>query len=278
MRAHFPVFFLALTILFLPLAAYAASYTIGTASCSGVLELVANEPGPVVYNHHFTDCGQPSLWSDVSAHAGPGRLGAYAHGVDQYMPSDQIYSGSGQISATMQFGDVIFEGPVGVVDVRLRLHVTATLNAISEGGFSTSAVEVEVHLFNDYLLGVASVDAGIAPEGPVDHELLDGTLTPDPSGYIIDAVIVTPPIQVPTNSTLNMFISLQAYAEAYAPQGAAETLADVGNTVEFPRTGPVFILPEGYTVNSPDAGISDNLWTSEVGVDDSSWGKWKSRY
>ncbi|HKI84785.1 MAG TPA: hypothetical protein VKA63_10675 [Candidatus Krumholzibacteria bacterium] len=198
--------------------------------------------------------------------------------MDQYLASDQIHGGNGQISATMQFGDVIFEGPVGVVAVQLRLHVTAILNAVSEGGFSTSAVEVDVHLFNDYLLGVASVDAGIAPDGPQDDALLDGTLTPDPQGYIIDAVIVTPPIQVPTNSTLNMFISLQAYAGAYAPQGAAETLADVGNTVEFPRSGPVFILPEGYTVNSPDAGIKDNLWTPEVGIDDSSWGRWKSRY
>jgi hypothetical protein len=40
--------------------------------------------------------------------------------------------------------------------------------------------------------------------------------------------------------------------------------SDFGSTLQFASTGPVFNLPDGFTINSVDALITDNRWTGAV--------------
>lgn len=37
--------------------------------------------------------------------------------------------------------------------------------------------------------------------------------------------------------------------------------------MSFPRTGPVFDLPAGFTVSSVEGNIEDNLWTPPIFFD-----------
>jgi hypothetical protein len=69
-------------------------------------------------------------------------------------------------------------------------------------------------------------------------------------------------------------LSLEAYGEArfafFGTSGGdptnvfAEGAASFSNTLSFPRLGPAFNVPAGYTVNSSEAMIVDNRWIGNV--------------
>ena len=52
--------------------------------------------------------------------------------------------------------------------------------------------------------------------------------------------------------------------------GAAKI--DAGNTLNFPRSAPVFDLPAAFSVQSSDAGITDNRGLIDVPLKQESWG------
>lgn len=54
-----------------------------------------------------------------------------------------------------------------------------------------------------------------------------------------------------------------ASASSNVTHGNAQALTSFGETLSFPDVGPVFNLPDGYTVNSVSGLIVDNRW---VGV------------
>ena len=45
--------------------------------------------------------------------------------------------------------------------------------------------------------------------------------------------------------------------------GNADAAASFGNTLRFAAGGPVFDLPDGYTIDSPSGGIADNVFVPE---------------
>lgn len=79
----------------------------------------------------------------------------------------------------------------------------------------------------------------------------------EPSG-----VVTTPSFTVVAGTPFTLQIQLNATAQANGAQGetgfVAEGNSDFGHTLRFVSNGPVFNLPDGYTVNAPDAGIVDN--------------------
>jgi len=79
----------------------------------------------------------------------------------------------------------------------------------------------------------------------------------EPSG-----VITSPTFSVIAGAPFTLQIELNATAQATGLQGesgfTASGASNFGHTLRFVSNGPVFNLPDGYTVNAPDAGIVDN--------------------
>jgi len=258
---------------------FGASYWIQAYTCNSSTETRAQDTEPVHWEGTFSDCLGPEAYVELDGSAGRGSLRALSHAVDAHLSEYDYYSsGMGGVHAGMQFEDVVFEGPTGTVTTTMELNVHAILAAASTRGTSTSHIEIDVYLGSHAQVGVASVQDGSDPDPPYTSGLLASTLSGDAGGAVIDTSIRTEPFEVPTNSTLILLIVLRASASAYDPIQAADASCDAGNTLSFPRNTPVFDLPAGYTVNSMEAGITDNLWTPDVHIPDSSWGALKSRY
>ena len=84
----------------------------------------------------------------------------------------------------------------------------------------------------------------------------------------------TGPFTVPTDTPLGLFLSIQAQGNAgfngkqgagvFVP-GRTDSTSDFGGTFSLATSGPVFSLPAGFTVNSIQANIEDNLLVPEPG-------------
>ena len=84
----------------------------------------------------------------------------------------------------------------------------------------------------------------------------------------VPANFTSPTVLVPVGSSFNVSLQLNVSATAYYSVTGSSgpgpytldlfSLSDFSNTLKFSTVGPVFNLPEGYTINSPSAGIVDN--------------------
>lgn len=76
--------------------------------------------------------------------------------------------------------------------------------------------------------------------------------------------ISTDTFDLPVDRPFSLFLRLRTSADigGVAPTGFTEALArsNFGDTLSFATTGPVFDLPEGFTVNSASGQIVDNRW------------------
>jgi hypothetical protein len=65
--------------------------------------------------------------------------------------------------------------------------------------------------------------------------------------------------------TIELYIRVQGDAGGFSTSfdAFADGLADFGHTVTFATSGPVFNIPDGYSVNSVEAQISGNLFVPE---------------
>lgn len=197
--------------------------------------------------------GAPVFWGHASSDTGVIR-------VDGAGTQDGIWNGIlDGARALFRVDDLVFGAPPGVTTTTVSLRLT-----VAKARVSLSTLPARVHL--SFSAAVAGIVAGsgsavIYNSGFSDLQGLFTGLVPGQ-----DLLIVAGPIQVPTNTP----VQLQLFAEAagYGAQGGGgwcrQTLAlGHGFTDDF----TVFDVPPGITVNSPDAGIVDNRWTppTEVG-------------
>ena len=89
-------------------------------------------------------------------------------------------------------------------------------------------------------LNVTALDNGVF--------LLDGT--------VITSVTATTGLR----AHLGAYISIGNSTVLWDPGQYLENAADFTHTFGFPASGPVFNLPDGFTVNSQEANIVDNQW------------------
>lgn len=282
MRAHAlaltVLLLVALAILLVPTSTRGASYWIQAYSCNTSPTTMAIGTEPVSWDGRIEDCLEPGLWMDYDGSSGPGILRSKILTKDENLTPDQLGSTFGGLYAGMDFDDFVIQGPGASVQTSVALHVSALLSAECADWSATAGLEIDVYLYLHSFTGVASVEDGSDPAEPYDFGLLENELVAVPGGYAIDAMIHTPMVDIPVNTTFSLGIVLRTSGTAYSPGGLAETLSDAGNTLNFPRNLPVFDLPAGYTVNSVGAGITDNRWKADVPVRESSWGVLKSRY
>ena len=85
-------------------------------------------------------------------------------------------------------------------------------------------------------------------------------LAPTPAGTVISTTLTSSALTVSTSSTIavRLFLAGSAVATDTHFGGSSSVSLDLSDGMGFPATGPVFILPAGFTANSVDANIVDN--------------------
>jgi hypothetical protein len=83
---------------------------------------------------------------------------------------------------------------------------------------------------------------------------------PAPTSTAISTTLTSMALEVSTSSTIavRLFLAGSVVARDNFAAGSASASLDLSDGMGFPATGPVFILPAGFTANSVDANIVDN--------------------
>ena len=200
-------------------------------------------------------------------------LGLHAHAFAQLITPplgfNNEYGLSANANAWTTFVDVRMKGPVGgIVSTALNLHLEGShlAGAAHDPGFgltfADSVVSIQVSIDG---LGIGGgthaidVISGSAPQVSASGMLANW----DAAGNIVTPafnVHVGVPFQV------QLQLSTVAHVDGFPFNFAglsAEANTDFSHTLSFALTGPVFNVPDGYTVDSAEAGIVNN---SFVGV------------
>jgi len=155
--------------------------------------------------------------------------------------------------------------PAPTVDVRLPFELSGSLNVdgpqpqflLGAGGQSLATVQVSVTFGGQTFLDTR---AALYP-------LPESNFVPDdPSSQMLEGGI-SPTVRLPVNTRQPFAISLTAKSEVVANGWAAgyfTASVSYAHTLTFGRTGPVFEVPEGYTVDAPGLGIVDNRYVGAV--------------
>jgi hypothetical protein len=178
----------------------------------------------------------------------------------------------------MRFDDFIFTGPGNdPIQVRLMLCLDGTLEAYRPGPGFFAGTNSEITLFgnlNGQSLTDAVVPGGAGAFGAVSasidnlggwsverHGLLSqfGDVTYSGTTLTVDGAdnFFSKWITVPVNTPVVLDLSMRSRAFSWS---GAPAFSNFGSTMNFPFDQPVFLLPEGYTVNSASANIANNQY------------------
>ncbi len=209
-----------------------------------------------------------------------GRAGS---GADDYGLHASVYVGSNGIAnefdgggqrfratafVLVSFTDFVISGPAAATSVvtPINFHLSGEQILGSYTSFSgfSSGVESTVSL---------SVQAGNnAASGVNNFQYSNGVSTPPTTTGLLlnwgpDHTVATPLWTLPVNTPFTLTLQLNVAAEVSVILGdgyITSALSDFGNTLSFATDRPVFGLPAGYSANSAEAGVIDNLFATPV--------------
>ena len=204
----------------------------------------------------------PQAFGDASATLGA--LGNRAEGISRV----GVF-GNPAVKANAKYviADLIFTGPVG------QTEVTGSLNFLVDGsitGFQVPGGPVRSGEFSVTILA----NGGFVGSGSILGNNI-GTLIANTglfvgtgmSSSVNNALFTTGPITFTLDTPQSIQLATLATASAVSgftglglPSGTitAQLLVDFGNTTNLSLTGPIFNLPQGFSVSSAAAGISNN--------------------
>jgi len=178
-----------------------------------------------------------------SAKAGPSGLATSVTASRTVGPDEHEEGGAG---AALFLTDVVFTGPGPTVEAILNLHLTGSLAATASGGLAESAVFVLAGLTTDVemLTLVLQIDCSTTSGCPVP---------------MVDTVVSHNLGPVPVDVPISLGFALGSNIDFFGREtgGTFTGSSDFLHTLTF-AAGPVFTLPAGYSVNSPDGSIVDN--------------------
>ncbi|MGE0387362.1 MAG: hypothetical protein AB7Q97_21760 [Gammaproteobacteria bacterium] len=202
------------------------------------------------------------------ASADPNGIGA-SSGVQMPIQPAGIVTAATGASATFRFDDIVFTNPDAPgsqvpieVAARFRLHGSFSL---LNGSFDTRAFAgVSV----DYGLGTGLANA-VRTIGSITRQRDRNNASALESGvlqiaeiddaFLIHVDFVTPTLTVQSGVPVPLLLRIITTTDVVSRDGgAASAAASFHDTLTFAPEGPVFILPEGYTASSAQAGIVDN--------------------
>ena len=195
--------------------------------------------------------------ASANGFAGPGGIGGYAVGVSTF------FNTSG--SDARHLGRVSFEtifrnesGTAGFADVALNLTVSSIFNDPYVGGGNVF-LSVQGNLYN-LAFGSSHNSAG-SPQGSGSLSLVNLGATQQ---------LTTATVTVPLNTVVGILYQLEVVAgmsggivdaNGIAVDGE-QTLLNALNTLTLSRTGPVFALPQGISVDDvPELYLVNNQFT-----------------
>jgi hypothetical protein len=153
--------------------------------------------------------------------------------------------------------DMEVRGTPGMVPTRIRIHVSGGMSA---GTSLNPRATANVQL----LMRINGQDVG---NGSRTISVIGGSTTINETGILRnfdgDAVIESAPIMVAANTPFQVEIQLTASASTslfWGFSGDASALTDFSHTVTLATDRPVFDVPAGYTVNSAQARIVNNVF------------------
>jgi len=234
-------------------------------------------PVAVVTNNNLEN---PKARGFASAAAGPGSVAVVSNSkASGYAPSGQDTTGIGYNTAYFTVTDLIFTGPDRTVTTSLKLfwsglmdHSVESLNANSYTNSNTT-LDITGYIrrpAGTTFLSLAGYLSASKWQYGLDPQITDVSDSGILAGaYPPSGPLVTAQFDVPTGEHLTFKLSIATFSGTAllstsvpaAAEGSATSKADFGGTVHLPASGPVFDLPEGFSVNSVEANIVDNEWT-----------------
>ena len=176
-------------------------------------------------------------------------------------------------TAAFQLDDVIIggSGPVVLASFNMQLHgslIASTFAQLGSGIGAEASANASVSAFVSINGNVFSGTQAISSLWQVDTQSGGGSTFEDGLliGFDGDEVLTTPAMLLPVNTPITVGLSLSTSVDTTSRstilgsrrQADASSLFD--STLSFPLSGPVFNLPDGYTVNSVSGLIVDNRW------------------
>ena len=217
-----------------------------------------------VSNSGFSVCGTDPFFffvnCRVDASAGininVGLLGTRANASAFNLASGGNVNSSAKGVAGWVIDDLIFEGPDSTVEVQLNLGFIGDLEVPATGGGGATAT-----WFVDGLISGPSTSFRFGGQRRVESnfpETGDGILAFVSAAELAGGFqFVSDPFSVTTGVPLTFSLTTRSNAFTSIQTGQeADALSDFINTLSLPLTGPVFVLPGGFTANSPSLGSS----------------------
>lgn len=174
--------------------------------------------------------------------------------------------------AIATFQDVVVTGPAGgSILTSFNLDLSGTNNAGASGGAGALALansQVSINLNgNGNFAGSGTYYYKAHSDGAAEV-FSNGILSGWPSANAVTSLPFNILVGVPFTVRLELDTTSQAQHSAQAgvfpPGSTAEANTDFSNTLTFALSGAVFNLPAGYTANSVEAGIVNNVFISTV--------------
>ncbi|MCZ2293032.1 MAG: PEP-CTERM sorting domain-containing protein [Burkholderiales bacterium] len=237
-----------------PSADYSQSKSAGPISFQG--ECFANHGG----------MGTRHSWYSAGADYGVVRATSKAT-VDRVDPFQSGVTFGGRSVAEFS-GEYVFDGPARYVPIRLNLDLEGRMSLSPGIGIADgAALQVDAIVNSQRERTIAALfQVGSTDEARFERRSLDfPLLAPDaaweqlasPGGAQLN--LLTGTFTVPTGTPISIGLYLRA---RYDIRGAGAADLDFASGLSFNRDGPVFTLPEGYTVNGP--GVVNNHWVGAI--------------
>jgi hypothetical protein len=217
----------------------------GASGCDG---------GAVGGQSAFVGGGQGYLWQ-VYAASQPGGLAVVANA----QALSEVYYDAPRTNANARASfssDITFSPtggtPASLIDVALNVDVSGSLRAwVGGGGTAWVQLIVDVGLNGSGSVGTQTLSCG----GDRCQTTSSGMFASATSGQFS-----TPTVRVPVGRPVNLTVTAYVQADIQYCNATCGAIGAYGQTISLPTSGPVFSLPDGYTVNSASFSIVDNVW------------------
>jgi hypothetical protein len=270
----------------LPAAAGAAATYLAGVGCNGPFEEnegpedVGEDCRNLVDGPFYPESG--FLDSAARSDAGPGGLRVRS---DAEIGAAGVQGGSGTVGA-QAWAEWTFDDFLVVGTGSGSVPILAALNLQISGFLSPSVLDSDltgpltsVANANAQFYLVIEIDGADAGYGGVSRSISNGSLSEFAEGLLenhyssgeaISDSITSSQVTIPVGSAFTVHVYVNAgTGSSGAVQGTpadesdftillGDATSDFSATVKFPTSGPVFVLPAGYTVHSASAGIVDN--------------------
>ena len=212
--------------------------------------------GPSPASDTFVRNVNGSASADVSAFSTGGVLGGAASATATGTNGGSSAAIGASFGANAIIDDLIISGPGPLASVQVSVNLNGSVDL--SGAISTSAfAKVTAFLQLKDPLGLDSPLASFSTSN-----------LSSPSNTVVNTSLTTSAVSLPTATNLEIHLELEGETVVsdtfFDGAGSANAAVNFLNGISFPTTGPVFILPAGYTANSVSGNIVDNQFVPPI--------------